>query len=185
MQSSKWKTSDCSHFKNSPLTRRACSLFFLNSESMTISKLSMTISKFVLRVAIVNCKYNLAVLEHLRNDIRRKCSKKYVKYFCLYHDNVPCHIWLLIRQFPAGTKITVYPHSHLTYTLLTGLTQTGCSAVPSIDFLLRKKHVEAFFVHFWLSRQLRIISVTEDITKERVLMKTTKQLSICRKKKIF
>jgi len=58
----------------------------------------------------VNSEYYKGLLEHLRNDVRRKEPEKWAHGFILHHDNALCHTLLLVWQFLSNKNITVCPH---------------------------------------------------------------------------
>ena len=65
---------------------------------------------FVPRNTTVNSEYYKGLLEHLRNNLRRKWPEKWANGFILHHDNAPCHTLLLVRQFLSNKNIMVCPH---------------------------------------------------------------------------
>jgi len=67
-------------------------------------------AEFVPRNTTVNSEYFKGLLEHLRNDVRRKQPEKWANSFILHHDNAPCHTSLLVQQFVPNKNITVCPH---------------------------------------------------------------------------
>jgi hypothetical protein len=52
----------------------------------------------------VNCWLYLKALKRLRENIRRKRPQLWRNNWFLYHDNVPAHASLLIRDFSLGNK---------------------------------------------------------------------------------
>ena len=67
-------------------------------------------AEFVPRNSTVNSEYCKGLLERLRNDVHTKRPGKWANGFFLHHDNAPCHISLLVRQFLSRISRCVLIH---------------------------------------------------------------------------
>ena len=107
VQRSQWKSPSSPHAKKACRSRSSIKVmmivfFYLDR---------IVRAEFAPRNTTVNSEYYKGLLEHLRNDLRRKRPEKWANGFILHNDNAPCHTSLPVRQFLSNKNITVCPHS--------------------------------------------------------------------------
>jgi hypothetical protein len=106
VQSSQWKSPSSPRVKKARQSRsniKVMMIVFFDLDGIVRAE-------FVPRNTTVNSEYYNGLLEHLRNDVRRKRPEKWANSLILQHDNAPCHTSLLVRQFLSNKNITVCPH---------------------------------------------------------------------------
>lgn len=105
-------------------------------DMVRLQKQTETCKKFVPRGITVNSGYYKKLLQRLWDDVWRKRLEKWAKGYFFHHENVPCHIPLLIRKFLAEKK-----------TFLSGHIRFNLPDLGSSDFLItpRKSKDHLYF----------------------------------------
>jgi len=88
---------------------------------------------------MVNSEYYKGLLEHLRNDVRKKQPEKWANIFIPDHDT-PCHTSLLVWQFLSNKNIMVCPHPPY----LPDLTPCDFWLFPKVKMTMKGKRFESF-----------------------------------------